>query len=133
MISGKTVDTSVWIDFINTKTGEKSAMIREAIEIDQLVMIPIIMQEVLQGIRSESIFLKIKEVFLSYPIIKLDQAELAISAASLYRFLRNKGVTIRKPNDCIIAVTCIKQNLALIHNDKDFDNIAKYSSLKIHR
>ena len=133
MISGKTVDTSVWIDFINTKTGEKSAMIREAIEIDQLVMIPIIIQEVLQGIRSESTFLKIKEVFLSYPIIKLDQAELAISAASLYRFLRNKGVTIRKPNDCIIAVTCIKQNLALIHNDKDFDNIAKYSSLKIHR
>ncbi len=43
------------------------------------------------------------------------------------------GVTIRKANDCLIASICIENNIPIFHNDKDFDNIAKYTSLKIYK
>jgi predicted nucleic acid-binding protein len=56
---------------------------------------------------------------------------LAIEAANLYRKLRKKGITVRKPNDCLIAVYAIRNNIALLQDDKDFQLIAKYSKLKI--
>jgi predicted nucleic acid-binding protein len=42
-------------------------------------------------------------------------------------------VTIRKANDCLIAAICIENNYTLIHNDNDFNNIAKHTSLKIYK
>ncbi len=57
---------------------------------------------------------------------------MAIAAASLYRILKSKEITIRKPNDCLIAAICIQYKIELLHNDKDFDNIAKHSSLRIY-
>ncbi|MFC1462937.1 PIN domain-containing protein [Verrucomicrobiota bacterium] len=48
-----------------------------------------------------------------------------------YRALRKKGVTVRKPVDCMIASVAIEHGLSLLHNDRDFDHIAKYSKLKI--
>ena len=49
---------------------------------------------------------------------------------SLYRSVRKKGVTIRKSNDCLIAYFAISCKAVLLHNDGDFDKIAKHSSLK---
>jgi predicted nucleic acid-binding protein len=72
-------------------------------------------------------------LLLSYHYLKIDPVYSAIRAAELYRFLRQKGVTIRKPNDCLIAAICIDNKIPLFHNDKDFDNIAKHTSLKIYK
>ncbi len=59
--------------------------------------------------------------------------DFAVKAAQLYRALRRKGITIRKANDCLIAAVCIENNIPLLHNDKDFDNIAKHTKLKIYK
>jgi predicted nucleic acid-binding protein len=96
-------------------------------------MLPVIVQEVLQGIRIQKLFDLIKYVFLSQRYVIYNQVEIAVSAASLYRCLKRKGITIRKPNDCLIAAVCINQNIEVLHKDKDFDNIAKHTSLKIYK
>jgi predicted nucleic acid-binding protein len=59
-----------------------------------------------------------------------DPYEMAIEAANLYRNLRIKGITIRKPNDCLIASYAIKNNVLLLHDDKDFQFIIQNSNLK---
>ena len=59
--------------------------------------------------------------------------EFSIKAARLYRTLRRKGITIRKANDCLIAALSIEFDIPIFHNDKDFDNIAKHTSLKIYK
>jgi predicted nucleic acid-binding protein len=56
---------------------------------------------------------------------------IAAEAADLYRELRKRGVTVRKPNDCLIAVYAIRNGINLLNDDRDFQLIAKYSSLKI--
>jgi predicted nucleic acid-binding protein len=43
-----------------------------------------------------------------------------IKAANIYRYLRKKGITIRKSNDCIIAAVAIQADIPLLHSDRDF-------------
>lgn len=47
-------------------------------------------------------------------------------AAMLYFNLRRKGVTPRSTLDMLIALTAIENNLASIHNDRDFDMMTNY-------
>jgi hypothetical protein len=99
---------------------------------DNLVCVcPVIIQEVLQGIREDADFEALKEDFKALRILQLEATEVAVAAARLYRALRKKGVTIRKPNDCLIAAYAIHFNVELCHNDVDFDHIAAYTDLKI--
>ncbi|MEO6893608.1 MAG: PIN domain-containing protein [Ginsengibacter sp.] len=133
MINGKIVDTSIWISYYNSVKDENSELVNKLIDDDEIVVLPVILQETLQGIRKDNIFALTKELLLSYHFLKIDTVKSAIRSAELYRFLRQKGITIRKPNDCLIAAICIDHKFPLFHNDKDFDNIAKHTSLKIYK
>ena len=94
-----------------------------------------ILQEVLQGVREDKLFGQVKANLISLPVLKLDPVEVdtsqAIGAAELYRSLRKKGITIRKPNDCLIAYYAIFYDIPVLHNDIDFDQIALHTSLRI--
>ncbi|WP_315862120.1 PIN domain-containing protein [Picosynechococcus sp. NKBG15041c] len=63
-----------------------------------------------------------------------DYAELTIQswqeAARIYFDLHRQGLTVRSPIDCCIAQTALEHNLLLIHNDRDFETIAKVRSLQ---
>jgi len=54
---------------------------------------------------------------------------LAIKSAENYRFLRKKGITIRKTNDVIIATFCIENNITLLFSDEDFKPFVTYLNL----
>lgn len=49
-----------------------------------------------------------------------------------YRSLQKKGVTIRKPVDCMIASVAVEHDIRLLRNDRDLDHIAEHSKLKIY-
>ena len=49
--------------------------------------------------------------------------------AKLYRFLRKKGIAIRKPNDCQIAYLAVYYGFPLLHKDRDFKHIAQHTNL----
>ena len=133
MINGKIVDSSLWIDYLNNIIDKKTDEVTELIYLNQVILLPVILQEVLQGNRNQQDFIKAKNAFIKFPFFEYNEIEMAVEAASLFRFLREKGVTVRKPNDCLIAVVCILNSIELLHNDKDFNNIAKHTSLKIYK
>jgi predicted nucleic acid-binding protein len=133
MISGTIIDTSTWIDYFNTIINDKTNAADKLLEGKSVIILPVILQEILQGIREKETFDSVKGLLLSLEFFQFNEVGAAIDAASLYRFLKTKGITIRKPNDCLIAVVCINNNIPLLHNDKDFNNIAKYTTLKIYK
>ncbi|MEO8412321.1 MAG: PIN domain-containing protein [Ginsengibacter sp.] len=133
MINGTIVVTSIWINYYNSVKSKTSETLNKLIDSDEVIVLPVILQETLQGIKKNTVFELTKELLLSYHYLKINSIYSAISAAELYRFLRQKGITIRKPNDCLIASICIENKIPLFHNDKDFDNIAKHTSLKIYK
>ncbi len=125
------VDTTVWIDFFGGLPQQHVVALRELIENDEnLCVCGVILTEVLQGIRSDADYRKIKDCFDSLILLPMRQKTF-LRAADLYRSLRKKGVTIRKPIDCMIAAVAIEHDLPLLHNDRDFDQIAKGSKLEI--
>jgi predicted nucleic acid-binding protein len=56
---------------------------------------------------------------------------LAVKAASNYRVLRQRGIAVRKTIDIIIGTFCMEEGHALLHEDRDFDPMAKYLGLRI--
>jgi hypothetical protein len=53
-------------------------------------------------------------------------------AAKIYLGCRKQGITIRSTIDCLIAQTALENDLFLLHDDKDFDAIAKIVPLKFY-
>ncbi len=131
------VDSSVWIDFFNKKTSPQietvKALIIAQTVTTKITLLPLILQEVLQGIHNNKHYEIVKENLQGFNYFNYDAYTFAINAADLFRYLQKKGITIRKANDCLIASLCIENDLSLMHNDRDFDNIAKHTSLKIYK
>jgi predicted nucleic acid-binding protein len=125
-------DTSVWIELIQKQKTPRALLLREYIEDDKPIWLtPTILQEVLQGTRNAQQFVKFKGLLSGFNCMVMNPVEAAINAAQLYSSLRQKGVTIRKPNDCLIASYALNFDVEICHNDSDFDLIAQNSSLKI--
>ena len=125
-------DTSVWIELIQKQKSPRAILLREYIEYDKPIWLtPTILQDVLQGTKNGQQFVKFQRLLSGFNCLIMNPIEAAIQSAQLYSSLRQKGVTIRKPNDCLIAVYALHFNVEICHNDSDFDLIAQNSSLKI--
>ena len=121
------IDTSVWIDFFNGVDSDNVNVFNYYLENDFPIFIcPVIIQEILQGIKSEKEYRQVKEYLFALNVLNDDAIEAALGAVKIYRKLREKGITIRKNNDCLIAYYVIKYSLKILHRDRDFDNIIKY-------
>ena len=126
------IDTSVWIDFFADRDLPHVATLQDLIEKEEdLSICGIILAEVLQGIRSDSDFAKTK-AFLDDLIFLPMRHNTYVQSAELYRSLRKRGITIRKPVDCMIASVAIENDFSLLHNDRDFEFISKNSNLRLH-
>ena len=129
------VDTTVWIDFFNKKDNSKQAdILIQIIEKGEytICICPIIYQEILQGIKEDNTFEEIKDILKNILMINTPILTVADYAIDLYRSLRKKGITIRKPYDCMIASYAILENTYLLHNDSDFMQMGNNTKLKIY-
>ena len=126
------VDTSVWIDALNGRKTRQAQLLEQLIDNNApVVLCPVIIQEILQGIKEDADFMLVKENLSGFEILTIDPVDAAYGAASIYRSARKHGITIRKSNDCLIAFYCISCEAVLLHNDGDFNKIARYTALKI--
>jgi predicted nucleic acid-binding protein len=124
------VDTSVWIDFFAGIESQSLNKLSNAINNgEDLCICGVIMTEVLQGIRDDRHFEIVLNTFKNLITVPITE-NTYINAAKIYRTCRKKGLTIRSPIDCIIAATCIENSAFLLHNDRDFDTIARYFPLE---
>jgi predicted nucleic acid-binding protein len=126
------VDTSIWVDFLNGNTNPETEKLKQLIRNDSpIYLLPVIIQEILQGIRSDDQFESILNLLDGFPVISFDSLQAAIGAARLYREQRKKGITIRKSNDCLIAYIAIQTKSKILAKDRDFELIAANSTLEL--
>ena len=124
------VDSSVWIDYFNGRKTVRTDWLDTALGSEPLVMGDIILTEVLQGFQSDKEFNTAKKLLLAFPFMEMAGQELAIRSAMNYRFLRKKGVSVRKTIAVMIATFCLHNRISLLHSDKDFLPMEKYLKLK---
>lgn len=124
------VDSSVWISYLNAKSTQETEFLESILGKSPIVMPDLVYSEILQGYREDFVFQETKKFLNEFPFAILGSKELALSSAENYRFLRKKGVTIRKTIDCYIASYCISKDIPLLHSDRDFDPFVEHLGLK---
>jgi predicted nucleic acid-binding protein len=129
------VDSSVLIDFFKGNENNDQCSKFETILTRNIPfgINSVIYQEVLQGARTDKEYKLLNEYLMTQTFYHLrDPIQSYAEAASIYILCRKKGITVRSTIDCIIAQTAIEHDLHLLHNDKDFDAMAKAIKLKIY-
>ena len=126
------LDSTVLIDYFNGKDNWQVEVLDSILGKELVVIGDYVLTEILQGFRSDKEFRKAKTILLSFPCFDIGGKEIAIQSAKNYRFLRKKGVTVRKTIDTMIATFCIQNKFTLLHNDRDFEPFNKFLNLKVY-
>ncbi len=134
MNSGRVfVDSSVWVDHFRDVQGPRTDALRDLLGEDALLLGDLVLMEVLQGFGSDRVFKAAQHELLLVPIVQLGGRDLVLAAAANYRFLRTKGVTVRKTIDVLIGTWCIVNHTPLLHSDRDFDPLEQHLGLQVWR
>ncbi|MBF0106362.1 MAG: PIN domain-containing protein [Deltaproteobacteria bacterium] len=128
------VDTCVWSLVLRRKVFDPdnpwaSAFLAHLDRGDGLHLVGNILQELLDGVRSQTDFNRLVDILKPFPLIKLTR-DTYILAAQLRNDCQKKGVHA-SPTDFLIAATGIEHGYPLLTSDKDFTRISKHSDLMI--
>jgi predicted nucleic acid-binding protein len=127
------VDTTIWVDFFAGRDTSQMLVLEGLLQDGKDICIcGFILTEVLQGIRNDAEYVETLSRFEAFLFLPMNRSTF-VKAAELYRTLRRKGITIRKPIDCMIAAVAIEHNVPLLHKDRDFDPIETNCGLKVLR
>ena len=125
------VDTSVWVDYFNGVKNPQTDHLDENMDRTPILVGDLILAEVLQGLRSDSDFEKVRRILGKFAQVNMVDTALAVQSARNFRLLRQKGITVRKTIDSLIAAYCIENDHQLLHNDSDFDGYEKHLGLQV--
>ncbi len=121
------VDSSVWIDFLAGRKTKAVEYFRERLEArETFALTELIYLEVLQGVREPDKAKKISN-YLRAQLLLTPRRELQTydAAANLYRRCRAAGITVRSTIYCLIAQMAAEYVAVLLHNDRDYEHIAR--------
>ncbi len=125
------IDSSVWVAYFNGNKTTQTDWLDSSLGNTPIIISDLILTEVLQGFQNDKDFKIARDILLDIPFMSMGGQALAIESAMNYRFLRRKGVTVRKTIDVIIGTFCIHHKLTLLHDDRDFDPMVKFLDLEI--
>jgi len=125
------VDTSVWVNYFNSNKSWQADRLRNAIEENETIVLPgIVLTEILLGFSTDKEAEKVSALLEAFEVSPELTTGDYKQAAAIYRKCRRQGKTIRSTVDCLIAVICIRDGLALLSKDRDFDFISESYPLK---
>jgi predicted nucleic acid-binding protein len=125
------VDTTVWIDYLGGTVNPHTDWLDRELNQQRLGLTDLILCEILQGIRADPDFTRVRRDLSRFDVFDTGGEALAVASAQNYRFLRSHGHTVRKTIDCLIATFCVVEGHALLHHDHDFDPFEKHLGLRV--
>ncbi len=125
------IDSSVWIDYFNGNITRETELLDQLLGRVQLGVGDLIFTEVLQGFSVDADYYTAKSLLETLSFFNFGGKTIAIKSAENYRFLRKKGVTVRKTIDVIIATACLEYDFTLLHADRDFIPFVNHFGLKM--
>ena len=124
------VDTSAWIEFLRDTGSPTCLRVDEALS-GEIAICEAIRMEVLAGGRDGPHMESLRRLLARALMISIEPADFD-HAATLYRGCRRRGETVRKLIDCLIAAVAIRADVPVLHNDSDYDTLARHTALKLH-
>lgn len=122
------IDTSVWIKLFRDDSENFKQSLIETIKNQDYYLSRFSQTELLQGCLNEQEWSKLNSYLETQDYLDPSTESWTV-AARIYYNLRCQGITVRNTIDCCIAASAIEHNLLLLHIDRDFEAIAKGTSL----
>lgn len=127
------IDSSAWIDFLRGAKGGQRERVRQLISSsDDVTTDPVILEVVGGGRSSAEVETLVGLLGHAEYVAQVPHADV-FEAVELYQTCRAAGETIRALNDCLIAAIALRADLPVLHNDRDFDVLARHTGLKAIR
>jgi predicted nucleic acid-binding protein len=118
------VDTSVWVDFFNRHPSREADLLARLIEDEvEVVTCGVVIAEFFQGIRRTESLGELERQFRDMACLPPREPDTYFAAASLYRDLRARGLTVRSTIDCLIARLAEENGTLLLAKDRDMVQI----------
>lgn len=126
------VDSSVLIDLFRGKRTPATVRLGQMEAEGLPFAIPLLcFQEVLQGARDEREWRNLTAVLETQPLIGFEDPLAAHRAAArIYFECRRRGLTVRSTIDCLVAQAALEHGALLLHDDDDYDAIARVRPLR---
>jgi predicted nucleic acid-binding protein len=125
-------DTSAWIEvYRGTGSSVHLAMRRLLLERSDLCVTETVVMEMLASARPREHLAAVRRRLLSFPMLQVGGLETFERAAMIQRACRAGGETVRSLTDCLTAAVAIRDGATLLHADRDFDTIARHTSLRL--
>lgn len=123
------VDSGVWIDLLNGASTPTVDYLVRAIPRERVAIGDLVLMEILQGCRDDRSFAETRRTLSAFYPVQIVGPIVAVQAASNYRALRARGITVRKTIDTLIATRCIVEGWPLLYSDRDFDPFVEHLGL----
>ena len=123
------IDTSAWVEFLRDTGSPVCERVDELLEGEFATCHPIRM-EVLAGARDDRHLGELRGLLARAVLLPTPPAHYE-TAAALYRTCRRQGLTVRKLIDCLIAAHAIDAGAELLHDDVDFEVLARCTALRL--
>ena len=123
-------DSSTWVEFLRGTGSPAAIRMRAAISDGEVIVIGPILLEVMAGTRSAIVDRTLRLIEAQH-FEALEPRRDWLSAATIYREMRRRGITIRSQSDAVIAAVSIRLDIPVLHRDRDFDVIALHTPLRV--
>lgn len=127
------VDSDVWSEAFRKK-GKKSGAVESLEQLiirEEALMLDLIKQEVLSGIRETERFEIIKDALKAFPSPNIDDTIYEL-AASFFNVCRSKGIQ-GSHTDFLICACGVSWKASILTKDKDFLHYAKHLPIELYR
>jgi predicted nucleic acid-binding protein len=123
------IDTSAWVEFLRDTDSPVCRRVDDLLDAPIAICDPVRM-EVLAGARDEHHLQQLRGLLARATVIPTHATDYD-DAATLYRLCRRRGETVRRLIDCLIAGVAIRAGLDVLHADRDFEVLARHTSLRV--
>lgn len=128
------IDTSAWVEFLRDTGSATCKRVDSLLESD-IGICDAVRMEMLAGARDEGHLQDLRRLLALATVLPTEPVHYD-DAAVLFRLCRREGETVHKLTvhkliDCLIAAVAIGVDALVLHNDKDFDVLARHTNLKI--
>ena len=124
-------DTSAWIAHLRDRPEAVAAAVAALHGTGELAVTEPVVMEVLAGARNRVHERALRRQLATATLIGIGGLDSWEAAASIYRGCRRQGVTLRSQLDCLVAAVAIRNELSVLHDDRDFDLIARHTPLRV--
>ena len=125
------IDTTVWIDYLRGFVTKETSWFERELVSQRFGLTDLILCEVLQGVADEAIARQVLRQLSLFQIYDTGGEDLAVATARNFRMLRQRGRTVRKTIDGLIATFCLRQGFSLLHCDRDYNHFEVVLGLSV--